>query len=53
MKRTSLFLTDSQLTRLSAMSAKTGAPVAEIIRRAIDEYLAPRRPAKRAERKIA
>jgi predicted DNA-binding protein len=39
MKRTSLFLTDSQLTRLSAMSAKTGAPVAELVRRAIDSYL--------------
>ena len=37
--RTSLFLDQSQLTRLSAMSAKTGAPVAEIIRRAIDSYL--------------
>jgi predicted DNA-binding protein len=39
MKRTSLFLKSEQVEKLSAMSKKTGAPVAEIVRRAVDEYL--------------
>jgi predicted DNA-binding protein len=53
MKRRSIHLGPSQTAKLAKRSKETGAPVAEIIRRAIDEYLAPRRPAKRAERKIA
>lgn len=39
MKRTALFLKEEQLRRLQALSEKTGAPVAELIRRAIDTYL--------------
>lgn len=39
MKRTALFLKESQLKKLHAMSESSGAPVAELIRRAIDKYL--------------
>ena len=39
MKRTALFLTEDQLKKLQTLSDKTGAPVAELIRRAIDKYL--------------
>jgi predicted DNA-binding protein len=39
MKRTALFLKEQQLKKLEALSEKTGAPVAELIRRAIDAYL--------------
>lgn len=39
MKRTALFLRPEQLEKLSALSKKTGAPIAELIRRAIDAYL--------------
>lgn len=39
MKRTSLFLRDDQLKKLEAIHAETGAPVAELIRRAVDAYL--------------
>jgi predicted DNA-binding protein len=42
MKRTALFLKEQQLERLQALSEKTGAPVAELIRRAIDKYLQER-----------
>jgi hypothetical protein len=38
MKRTNIWLTDEQLKKLNAEHAKTGAPVSEIIRRAIDGY---------------
>jgi len=38
-KRISLFLDQQQLKKLQAISDKTGAPVAELIRRAIDAYL--------------
>jgi predicted DNA-binding protein len=37
--RTNIFLTKTELKRLRALSRKTGAPVAELVRRAIDEYL--------------
>jgi hypothetical protein len=37
--RTNIFLTKTELKRLRALSSKTGAPVAELVRRAIDEYL--------------
>ena len=37
--RTNIFLTRTELKRLRALSGKTGAPVAELVRRAIDEYL--------------
>lgn len=43
MKRTALFLKTEQLKKLQALSEKTGAPVAELIRRAIDAYLLSRK----------
>ena len=42
MKRTALFLKEEQIKKLLTLSEKTGAPVAELIRRAIDEYLKKR-----------
>ena len=42
MKRTALFLKEEQLKKLLKLSEKTGAPVAELIRRAIDKYLLER-----------
>jgi len=42
MERTALFLKEEQLKKLKALSEKTGAPVAELIRRAIDRYLQER-----------
>ena len=39
MQRTTLFLKEDQRKKLQALSEKTGAPVAELIRRAIDKYL--------------
>jgi len=37
--RTNIFLTKTELKKLRALSGKTGAPVAVLVRRAIDEYL--------------
>jgi predicted DNA-binding protein len=37
--RTNIFLTRVELKKLRALSKKTGAPVAELVRRAVDEYL--------------
>ena len=42
MKRTALFLKTEQVNKLQVLSDKTGAPVAELIRRAIDMYLKER-----------
>jgi len=42
MKRTALFLKEEQVNKLQVLSEKTGAPVAELIRRAIDMYLKER-----------
>jgi predicted DNA-binding protein len=42
MKRTALFLKTDQVKKLQTLSDKTGAPVAELIRRAIDNYLRER-----------
>ena len=42
MQRTALFLKEDQLKKLQALSDKTGAPVAELVRRAIDKYLQKR-----------
>ena len=42
MKRTALFLKEDQLKKLLILSDKTSAPVAELIRRAIDKYLKER-----------
>jgi predicted DNA-binding protein len=43
MKRTALFLKEEQLEKLQELSDKTGAPIAELVRRAIDSYLAIRK----------
>jgi predicted DNA-binding protein len=42
MKRTALFLKEEQRKKLDVLSEKTGAPMAELIRRAIDKYLKER-----------
>jgi predicted DNA-binding protein len=42
MKRTALFLKEEQIEKLLMLSQKTGAPVAELVRRAIDKYLLER-----------
>jgi len=42
MKRTALFLKEDQVKKLQKLSEKTGAPVAELVRRAIDKYLQER-----------
>jgi len=42
MKRTALFLKEDQVKKLQALSDMSGAPVAELIRRAIDKYLQER-----------
>jgi predicted DNA-binding protein len=42
MKRTALFLREEQIKKLQKLSDKTGAPVAELIRRAIDRYVQER-----------
>jgi predicted DNA-binding protein len=39
MKRTAIHLREPQIEKLEALSKKTMAPVAAIIRKAIDEYL--------------
>jgi Ribbon-helix-helix domain len=43
MRRTALFLKEQQLEKLQKLSDKTGAPVAELVRRAIDAYLHSRK----------
>jgi len=43
MKRTALFLREKQIEKLQKLSDRTGAPVAELIRRAIDVYLVSRK----------
>jgi predicted DNA-binding protein len=43
MKRTALFLKEEQLVKLQTLSEKTGAPIAELVRRAIDAYLLSRK----------
>jgi hypothetical protein len=43
MRRTALFLKEQQLDKLQKLSDKTGAPVAELVRRAIDAYLLSRK----------
>jgi len=43
MRRTALFLKEQQLEKLQKLSKKTGAPVAELVRRAIDAYLHSRK----------
>ena len=43
MVRTALFLRSGQMAKLQTLSKVTGAPVAELIRRAIDVYLEQRK----------
>ena len=43
MKRTALFLKEQQLEKLQTLSRETGAPIAELVRRAIDAYLLSRK----------
>lgn len=37
--RTNMYFTDAQIEGLRALSQKTGAPLAELVRRAVDAYL--------------
>jgi len=39
MRRTNIYLTEMQMKKFKAISKKAGYPVAEIIRRALDEWL--------------
>ena len=41
--RTSIYLTSEQKKLLEKLSDRTGAPVAELVRRAIDAYLVARK----------
>jgi len=43
MVRTALFLKPKQISRLQSLSNDTGAPLAELVRRAIDKYLEGRK----------
>jgi hypothetical protein len=45
--RRSLVLSSHTMARIAAEQARTGAPAAEIIRRALDAYLTPREKAAR------
>lgn len=40
MKRTNLYLTEKQLERLKARAEKEGLSLAELVRRAVDAFLA-------------
>jgi predicted DNA-binding protein len=42
MKRVNYHLTEQQIAKLKKLSEKTGLKVADLIRRAIDEYLEKR-----------
>ena len=39
MKRTNIYLTEPSVEKLQALAEKTGLSVAELIRRAIDDFL--------------
>ncbi len=39
MTRTNIYLTEAQLKKFKAIAKKAGYPIAEIIRRAMDEWL--------------
>ena len=43
MVRTALFVRSGQMGKLQTLSKVTGAPVAELVRRAIDAYLEQRK----------
>ncbi|HCI80764.1 MAG TPA: CopG family transcriptional regulator, partial [Ktedonobacter sp.] len=40
MKRTNIYLTEQQVKRLQARSEREGLSIAELVRRAVDTYLA-------------
>ena len=40
--RTNIYLRPDQMKKLKALNEKTGAPIAELVRRAVDEYLGKR-----------
>ncbi|MGH2428665.1 MAG: ribbon-helix-helix domain-containing protein [Candidatus Limnocylindria bacterium] len=42
--RTQIYLTDDQRRRLDARARRTGAPLARVIREAVDAYLTDDRP---------
>jgi hypothetical protein len=46
--RTQVYLTEEQRNRIDAMAAGEGVTMAEIVRRALDEYLARESPDPRA-----
>ena len=39
MRKISLYITDEQYLKLKEESKRTGAPIAELVRRGIDNYL--------------
>jgi len=41
--RIHLILTKPQYKRMTALSNKTGLPISELMRRAVDSYLAPKK----------
>jgi hypothetical protein len=41
-QRTNIYLTPDQMKKLKLLNEKTGAPVAELVRRAVDKYLKQR-----------
>lgn len=43
MKRTNLYLKASQIRQLKALAKESGAPLAAVVRKAIDEYIAKRK----------
>jgi hypothetical protein len=43
-RRTQIYLTDDQRRRLDARGRRTGAPMARMIREAVDAYLADDKP---------
>jgi hypothetical protein len=43
LKRTALFFREEQMEKLQLLSRGSGAPVAELVRRAVDSYLDLRR----------
>jgi len=42
MKRTNIYLPDQLLARLRALAERTGLSVADLVRRAVEEYLMKR-----------
>jgi hypothetical protein len=47
MMRTQIYLTEHEKTALGALSAAMGKPQSELIREAIDQFIAERSPARR------